>query len=355
MKTRISTVLGAGALVLLAACGGDEGPNWTDEITTEGAEGMAELAAGVADEVSQNLLFFSYTELELEGPAAVAGTTTPTAAELFIARLRARAYRGTPYEYMAATPSPFRVSAVCVPVETGVDSLGAPIDTDEDGIPNDYTISFPSGCTETDGDLTYTWSGSARVRDVAGLFGYRLDVNNLRLRVSYPEGYEQMGYDGTEQGLYAAGGITHSSDLTIALAAHSSGPIGAGLQSAAATDVAISYRQIESSSYDPDGTITLEAVGDGLLTFDLDYRFVFAYSDDTESLEEAVRFTMVTTSALDIDDACPGPIDGTIVGDLNGNADIGFTINWSACNTYEVTTRGTTAGIEPPAVGVGGQ
>lgn len=348
MLKRLSSFLAASAVVTLAACGGgDGGPNWADEIDSETAAGLGESAAEAAEALAQNMLSFSFSDIDIESPTLVAGTTTPTAAERLIAQIRASAYRGSQYRDMATTPSPYRVSAVCVPVESGIDEFGDPIDSDEDGVPDDYTLSFPSNCTEVDGDVTMTWSGSARIRDVAGLYGFRLDVNNLRLRYSAPDGFEQISYDGTEQGVYAAGGITHSSDLSVGLSAHASGAVGAGPQTARATDLAITYRQIETSSFDPDGTITVEAVGDGLLTFEMDYRFTFDYSDDSESFEEAFRFAMATTSALDIDDACPGPIDGTVVGDLNGNDAIGFTIDWSACNTYTVVVRGTT---DPVAV-----
>jgi hypothetical protein len=275
----------------------------------------------------------------------VKGTETPNLTERLLARTRRQLLSRSSRPDLANSPSPFRVSAVCEPVVTGqLDSLGNAIDTDEDGIPNDLTVTFPSGCTVEDGDDTFTYAGSMRHRDVAGLFGYRLDLNDLRLRVSGEWGYEEHAADGFETGVYASGGITHEVDMEQTISAQFEAEAPAGPMLAAPLTIVEQFRWIESAAYDPDEAITLEGdIPNGSLTFDIDMRRQFDATDGEQSVELALRFTMTTTEALDIDNVtCHGPTDGTVVGDLNGNDDVGFTINWNSCDNYSVTVRGAT-------------
>lgn len=344
MLKRFSTFLAASALVTLAACGGgDGGPNWADEVDETTATEAADVAAEMATTVANSILEGSVSS---ELPFGfVKGTESPSLTEQLLARARRQLLVRSSRPELANAPSPFRVSAVCEPVISGqLDELEEPIDSDEDGIPNDVTVTFPSGCTEVDGDDTYTYSGSLRYRDVAGLYGYRLDLNNLRLRVSGTWGYEQVAGDGFETGVYSSSAITHDVDMTQTLSLRYEDAVVAGPMTVAPLSITESFRWIESAAYDPDGTITFEAeIPNGDLTFDIDMRRQFDATDGEESVEMALRFTMTTTDPLAIDNVtCNGPTDGTIVGDLNGNDAVGFTINWSACDTYTITVRGTT-------------
>jgi hypothetical protein len=342
MLKRFSTFLAASALVTLAACGGDEGPNWADEVDAETAAGAGELAADMATSVSYAIL---NGDMSSELPIGlVKGTDSPTLTERSIALVRRQLLTRTSRPELSRSPSPFRVSAECqADISGALDSLGAPLDTDEDGVPNDMTISFPAGCTEVDGDITYTYSGSFRFRDVAGLYGIRMDVNNLRFRAEDASGYEQFTADGDETLVYSSSAVTHEVDMTQSARLHATGAVTGAMASAAFT-LDESFRWIEDAAYDPDGTIALESdIPNGDLTFTIDMRLQLFATDGEESEEYAFRFTMATTDPLAIDNVtCYGPTDGTIVGDLNGNDAVGFTINWSACDTYVVTVRGTT-------------
>jgi hypothetical protein len=350
MLKRFSMFLAASALVTLAACGGDEGPNWVDEVDSETAAEMGSQAAEVATSIATSIVSMSNA---VQPPfELVAGTETPNAAERAIAMARRSVYsRGMDYKYMMNSSSPFRVGTVCVPVYSGeLDEFGEPIDSDEDGVADDATISFPANCTEVEGEDTYTYSGSIRIRDLTGLWAYRVDFNNLRLRVSNTGGsFEQMTIDGFETATFASNGVTHQVDITES-ASFSYNEISAARihaappQASAAVTGSFSDTYKENSTYDPDGTIVFgDDVPSGTLDFTLDLRFVYAASNGEESESGAIRFTMATTDPLDIDAVtCNGPVDGTIVGDLNGNEDVGFTIDWSACDNYTVTVRGTT-------------
>lgn len=337
MTKRVSQFFASAAVLVLAACGSSEGgPNWASKVDDATATLAGEDAAAFAEALAYNML---YGNPNLEIPL-VKGTTSPNYAEQLLAQVRAKAYQRAKEAPMATTPSPFRVSAVCEPTETGVDEFGVPIDTDGDGVPNDYTLNFGSACVETSGDATYTYSGSIRIRDVAGLFAYRLDLNNLKLRYADPSGFEQILMDGFESAVYASTAITHQTDATYAISYQYDDAVVVGPQPVAIVSGSIAFTYKENTAYDPDGTITIDApIPNGTLSGDLDYRIIASGEEGTG----AFRFTMATTQALAIDNtSCYGPTDGTIVGDLNGDADIGFTIDWSACNTYTVTTRGTT-------------
>ena len=148
MLKRLSGFFAASALVALAACGGDEGPDWVDEVDAETAEGAAETAATYAENVALYLLEGEFsTELPDDLPL-VAGTTSPNLTERILARARARAYQRIDRPDLARTSSPFRVGMVCEPVISGdLDELDDPNDDDADGIPNDVTVTFPDSGT----------------------------------------------------------------------------------------------------------------------------------------------------------------------------------------------------------------
>lgn len=342
MNKLASNFFASVAVIAVAACGGgDEGPNWAGEVDAATATAAGEDAASFAGDLANDLLSGDPTS----NVFLVKGTETPNYAETLIAQMRAKAYRRGSNPGMAATPSPFRVSTVCEPTETGVDTLGTPVDTDADGIPDDYRITFPAGCTEISGSGTVTYSGSLRLRDLTGLYAFRLDASNLRIRYQDASGFEQFLFSGFEQGVYASTGIAHSTDMTYALSYQYDDAVVPGPSLVAVVSGAISFVYKENSAYDPDGTITTDApIPNGNLSFALDYRIIASGEEGAG----AFRFTMATTDPLALDNVtCYGPTNGTIVGDLNGDGAVGFTIDWSACNTYTVTTRGTT---EPAVV-----
>ena len=340
MIQQASKCIAVAALVVVSACGGGndggEGPDWASSVdsatATQAGQDAGDFANGVAYYLLAETPWSGYPTgwvKEFDLPL-VQGTDTPTSAEQLIARVRADAYRRGHNPEMAATPSPFRVSTVCVPVETGVDALGNWIDTDRDLIPDDYTLAFPANCIETHGDWTYTYSGSLRFRDQAGLYGYRLDISSLTYRFDGPDVFEQHAVNGFEVAAYTANAITHSTDLVYD-ETYQQPSIGSG---------GASFTYKESTSYDPVGTISLDApIPNGTLTASLDFRDLRSGYEGSS----ARRWTMVTTVPLSINTTiCNSPVSGTIVGDLNGDGNIGFTVVFTGCRIGTITTRGTT-------------
>lgn len=331
----------AAILAGTASCGSDEGPTYSSTIDAEGANAAANEAALFAQDLSDALVNWGYSS---ELPIGVRGTTTPTAPERLVALVRRHALMRGGAVALANAPSPYRVSSVCTPTETGVDAEGIPVDTDGDGIPNDYKIDFGSSCVETDGDYTTTFAGSIRIRDVGTFYGYRLDIANMKIRFAHLAEYEEIRVSGYEQGTFAAELITHALDADYGMS-YSFTPTVSGMQPAAPVTGSSSFGVVTTASYDPVGTITLGgSIPSGTFTFAVDYKVAFA----GEEGDGRFHFEVASTPTLGIEASpCAGPTSGAIDGRLNGDPDIGFTATWTACNTFTVVTRGTT---EPPAV-----
>ena len=220
---------------------------------------------------------------------------------------------------------------------------------DNDGIPDDLTISFPANCVESDsaGTYTATYSGSIRIRDQAGLYAFRLDVGNFKIKYVQPStgDFEQLALNGFEIATYASTGISHQTDMSYAIAFSYSGapgaPQGSPSLASAVTTGSITFVYKETSAYDPDGTISLAApIPSGDLTFTFDYRILASSSSEPT---QNFRFTMNTSTALHYDAiSCYDINSGAVHGLLNGDGAVGFDITWTGCGTYTVTTFGTT-------------
>jgi len=235
------------------------------------------------------------------------------------------------------------VRFVCEAVETGIDELGDPIDSDADNVPDDYKLSFPANSTETAGDWTYTYSGSVRLRDVAGLYGYRIDISNLTFKETNNVSDEVYIFkvNGTESALYAASGADHSTHLSYLTS--QTGPDAApGPMTSANYSFSLTFSYDEETSFDPEGTISLEAdIPDG--DFEIDMTFKAFISGEGENA--AFRFRLTTPEALHYESTACGDIDeGQIRGALNSSEDIYFLINYTGCDAFTYEAHGTSDG-----------
>lgn len=346
MIKQISKCVAAAALVALAACGGgDEGPSYASEIDESNMGGAAETSYGLVGGVIDGLVTFN-DGAEIPWLPLAPAAPGVSRVERLLMGIQATALRRAGRQGILAARPPQAVHAACVPVETGIDELGDWIDTDADGAPDDYKVTFPSGCSITEGEFTYTWSGAVRLRDVAGLFGFRVDFLNLKYRVTHdPSGdYETWNVNGMEQGVYATNGVDHTADIGYLFGFHSSGVATAsGLQtSAAPSDFAIAIAWNENTSFDPDGTITTESVGSGDISIDLDFGAVLT---GTGEPTQAFRFALTTPTVLHYDaSSCFDINSGQLRGALNGSESIYFLITWTGCGTTSYQTFGTTDG-----------
>lgn len=336
MSTQFLRLLAAAAFVSAAACGGsDGGPSYAGSIDAATATTAANEAAYFASDLSDALLHWGYST----SMPTVRGTTTPGAAEQWVARVRQRALMRAGRTDLARSPSPYRVAGTCTPTETGVDELGDPIDTDADGIPDDYKVSFGANCADVEGDYTTTYSGSLRIRDVGAFYGYRIDAASLKIRFAHLSDYEQVSINGVETGTFTAALITHALDADYAMSYSYTAPAAEGLFLAPTTG-STSFGITSTSSFDPSADITLGgAIPGGVFTFTVNYTVGLGGADGTGNY----RFSVATDPSLNIQAAtCYGPISGAIDGDLNGDVDVGFHVVWSSCDNFTVTTRGTT-------------
>ncbi|MEO6067574.1 MAG: hypothetical protein ABJB33_00960 [Gemmatimonadota bacterium] len=341
MKKHTSSFFAAAALVALAACGSsDGGPSYSSTIDESNMSGAAEVTAGFVSDIASGMLSGDPSADFPLAPAFQGGSFGDRVIRDFAARAARRSGRSG---LRAAAPQ--LISAVCTPTETGVDELGDPIDTDADGIPDDYRLNFGSNCSEVEGDWTWTYSGSFRFRDVAGLYGFILDATNLK----YSETNVATGVafsfsvNGTERGTYATSGIDHIANVHYAITEHYDDAVitAPGLQAAAPIDLNVSYTWVENSSYDPESPLSLEAnIPSGDLSVDLDFRII---GSQTGQPSIAFRFQLTTPTVLHYENvSCYDFDSGQLKGALNNSASIYFLVTWTGCGTATYESFGTT-------------
>lgn len=330
-------------LVAGVACSSDGGPDYASEIDESNMEGAAETGYEFVSDVVYGMMQGEPTADIPFAPAFAGGSF----GDRLLADIRSRADRrsGRPGALSVAPLQP--VLSVCEPTETGVDIEGYPIDSDGDGIPDDYKLSFPANCTETEGDWVYVYSGSVRIRDVAGLYGYRLDIANLKLHEENTATEDEFTFaaNGSENALYDTDEVTHATNLSYSTIYSVSGEATApGMMSSAAETYSYKFTWVESTSFDPAGVISLDApIPSGEFDIDLDFRAFLAGGGENF----AFRFHLTTPVDLGYDTGCNGIEDGQLKGALNDSEDIWFLITWTGCNTTTYETHGTTDGGTP--------
>lgn len=345
-----SKYLSATALVALAlaACGGkDNGPSYAsaaDSATISTlAEGADNLASNALTEAfggqGSTLTGFLALSKGAARPSVTERVNALVQHELRLASVTGNRAGGS----FAPVPSFSAPFSECVPTQTGVDSTDTPIDTDGDGIPDNWYVNFGSACVSEDsaGTQRETVSGSLRFQDTDhGFLSFSLTFSSLKIKIEDLSSgdFTEIALNGNEAAQFAAALASHTTDFSVTQS----------LKSGANT-ISLTVANTESSSFDPDGAGTL-ALGDplpaGVFDFSSDFRVLGANSGG--EVPGNFRLTVSTPTPLHYNPACgSGDIDsGILRGLLNGNSNIGFTITWSACNTTTFDIFGNT---EPTA------
>lgn len=337
---RAHAVAGLIVIPLALGCGGsDGGPTYATAVDSATAAEFGAEAGNYAGAIAGSLVS-GYPAVDAFALLAPSRGATPTRyAAGVIQYLRGQAYArahqdvptGSP---LAAAPHFSAPFSTCTPQITGIGADGVPVDGDGDGVPDDFLISFPAGCVDSDssGDTTTMYSGSIHIQDLAGLYAYRIDVGDLRVRGMTTAGdFEELALNGSEVATYTPSGISHRIDMTY--------DISLGRGGASVENVLFVYK--ETSGYAPEGSIMLAApIPSGDLTFVFDYRVLASIAP---APARNFRFTMRASTPLHYDATqCYGIVSGTIHGLLNGEEGVGFDITWTGCGSYRVTTFGTT-------------
>ena len=327
----------------IAACGdSDGGPTFA---ATADSATIARLAAGAGAYASITLfgafgaqsstvdgfLYFS------KGPDKA--TATDRARAIIQHFVRATSFRGSPSFEAVKVPTFAAPFSTCAPTETGVDALGDLIDSDANGIPDNYTVNFGSACVEQDsaGTSRLTWSGSIHLQDDGlGFLSFSLGLDHLSFKLedlTSPGNFTKLGVHGTEVVQFAAARAEHATDFTLSLDIKSGSTI---FSESASED--------ETSSFEPDGGGALTLGGDlpaGLFNYSSDFKVIGERS--LGDIPGNFDLVLSTPTPLHYDPACRGDITaGEFRGLLNGDPNIGFTVTWSSCGNSTTVIFGDT-------------
>ena len=330
MKKHTSAFFAAAALVALAACGSsDAGPTYA----TAADSATIDLFAQDAGDIAQSALFNVFDNGGMNigfaaRPAGAGGAARGALQYALALGTRSALRHSAPLPRSSVAPIQFSAPfSQCTPVETGVDQFGVPIDTDADGISDDYKVNFGSACVSEDSAGTYrvTISGSIRIEDTGlGFFSFRVTAANLKvvdLDLTTGDSFT-FSMNGFETATFTAALASHSQELGVRIAATSG-----------STTTSIAYTDNEDASFDPDAGSSLAIATPlpaGIFDFTADYRIVGENSGG--QVAGNFRFQLSTPTPLHYNPACVFDIDaGVFRGLLNGNSNVGFTLTWTSC------------------------
>lgn len=333
-----------------ASCGGsDGGPTFASKADSATIATLADNAGNFAQTTLDGA--FGGQSFTLGGFLLVSkGPNKTTAADRARAivqhAIRATSFRGTPSFQAVSVPSFSAPFSTCTPTEAGIDSLGDPIDSDGDLIPDNYTANFGSACVYEDsaGTQRLTISGSLHIQDNGrGFFSYSLAMSNLSFKyedLTLPGDFTKVAVNGTEAAQFAAALASHATNFTLNVT-----------NKTGSTTLSESLSENESSSFDPDDTFSL-ALGNALPAGVFNYSSDFKVVGENSGGQVPGNFHLVlsTPTPMHYDPACLSEITaGQFRGLLNGDQNVGFTVTWSACGTSTTVIFGDT----PPAVVAG--
>ena len=325
-----------------AACGSsDNGPTFVNAADST-------TIAALADQ-SNNIISNSFSNTFQNGdpsiPLPVKGATSAQKAALAyatferIARIMT-ANRGITLPAMADRPFLSTPFSECTPVETGVDSLGDPIDSDADGVPDNYKADFGSACTSEDSAGTHreVISGFVQFQDIGtGFYTFKVTIGHLKLvETNLTTGNSvTFSINGSETFQAAAALATHSLGFSLGETTHTAGN----------PDVTFTIEDNETSSFDPDNGLNLaygNPLPNGVLNMNVDLRFLGA--SGVTANPGNFRMLLDTPTPVHYNTACGSQIDaGQLRGLLNGQGTVGFTATWSSCADPVVVIFGASA------------
>ena len=130
---------------------------------------------------------------------------------------------GLPIDAIVAPSMHLRLSKLQDLRTTGEDCAvyGDSTDTDGDGVPDDYIVTFPAdSCMATADSITLQLSGSIRVTDPGTAAGFNITYSNVRLRASHVNGdFLQVDFNGTHGVNATTTSATLNENVTMTIAA----------------------------------------------------------------------------------------------------------------------------------------
>lgn len=320
--------------LLLAACG-EEGPSYASSI--DSTEMIA--TAGDARTLLSNTVHVVFKEqgFGTPDPSLAKGMPTATAA----AATRAIGYVDRIGRLMeperlqgaalpvAAPGAPQGVLFACQPEETGVDTAGFAIDTDADGIPDNYTADFGGGCSISDEGFVRTLKGKYRIEDTdSGFASYRFTTYHLLSKITYGGTGEYISreVDGVETASFASNAGLHALNIEMVVRINT-----------LSQKENVTLRFKEKSSLTPTGGSLTNGgdLPDATISFGGDYIWLGSSAGGAD-----YRFSITTTEPLRYTKACGTLMDGTILGKLSGNTNAWFAWVWKACNSVSPQYHG---------------
>ena len=217
----------------LAACSDDkQGPNQV-ALTEQNAPAVANLGLALVETSLEGLTIEAFDFSDFGGVSLAAGRLLSPARGLSLSSF---AVDGCP----SFSPDP-------------------PIDTDQDGVPDNALFTFdPQFCTTTDQNGTSVITGSVRVSDpVSATIGFDLDINALRLAFTSATGSDNfaLSMDGTRSLRGSSSLLTLDEDFSLGAEAG-----GQSVSLDAAHSVSFTAETASSIVFDgllPNGTIDL--------------------------------------------------------------------------------------------------
>lgn len=319
MSSRLIRALLGTSLLLLPGCAEEDRGSVALVAATEFPVWMYEDVGPIG----VNVPGFGTQALDFGGPFlyAVPGAT-PVSPSAFVASRIASFPGGALAARVLSSPS-------CLP-----NKVGAGIDTDGDGIPDDATSTYTAAnCTVYDtatGDA-YLVRGVYRLRDTNDdRFGFRLDITDLSVRSfdGADHSHQSVLYNATETSRTTANAGTYRLLLDAeGSSADFTGPYARRIH----YDITEGYVPVGTVPVNgplPDGTFTLSGNMD--------------ISTAGESGAARVVLQLITTVPLVYDDGCAGIVTGAHEMRLNGSTTEGIHVVYSACEGhYEPIGAGT--------------
>jgi hypothetical protein len=319
-------------VALLGACGGETGPSYSGSIDS------LTLVSIATDNRSMltSTLVAVFKNQGIGMPVPASGPPGSARQEqairlaiTFADRIgRATDVHGLPHPsatlpVLPRTPGPEAVFFTCQPVETGVDDEGYVIDSDGDGVPDDYSADFgAAGCSVSDGGFVRNFKGKYRIQDTGiGFRSFRFTGYHLLNKFTYggTGEYVSREVDGVETASLTTAGATHTLDVDIVVR------INTYSQKQSA-----SLRVTENTSFDATGgALSFDgALPNGTLSFAGEYVLL-----EEQAGGRNYRFEYGTTQPLTYTSMCGNFTDGTLRGALNGGSDAYFSMDWTGCNS----------------------
>lgn len=317
--------------VLLGACGGETGPSYASSIDSLTLVSVAADNRSMLTSTLVNVFKDQGIGMPVPAPGQAGSAPQEQAIRLAIAFVdrigpltevhglpRPSADRPLP----SGGPGPEAVFAACQPVETGVDEEGYVIDSDGDGVPDDYSADFgAAGCSVSDGGFVQNFKGKYRIQDTGvGFRSFRFTGYHLLNKYTYggTGEYVSREVDGVETASLTTTGATHTLDVDIVVR------INTYSQKQRA-----SLSVTENTSFTATGALSLGgALPNGSLSFGGEYVLM-----EEQTGGGNYRFQYGTTLPMAYTAACGNFTDGTLVGTLSGNSDARFVMDWTNCNS----------------------